>query len=180
MKPKEQNNKRRLYWFIAILCFIYAGVSLILFVYTSYFLYVRGQYAPPSFRNFTQTGNFTGAGFRPPVRTITTPFLGVFLFGSLISILAGISLINLLRTKEKKELKKDIIDSMVMPNEKIVIKELEKNNGTLTQSELVTNTGLSKVKVHRIIKRLESLGIVKKHAYGITNKIKLEKILYEE
>ncbi|MBI3035785.1 MarR family transcriptional regulator [Candidatus Woesearchaeota archaeon] len=67
-----------------------------------------------------------------------------------------------------------------MPDEKIAIGELEKNNGALTQSELVRNTGLSKVKVHRIVKRLESLGIVKKYPYGVTNKIKLEKILDDE
>ena len=179
MKPKEQ-NKRRLYWFVSILCFIYAGVALILFVYTLYFLYIRGQYAPPSFRNFTHAGNFTGAGFRPPIRTVTMPFLGAFLFGSLISILAGISLMNLLRAKETKELKKDVIESMIMPDEKIIIKELERNNGEMTQSDLVRRTNLSKVKVHRIVKRLESLGIVSKYPYGITNKIKLEKSLYEE
>lgn len=54
------------------------------------------------------------------------------------------------------------------------------NNGELTQSDLVRKTKLSKVKVHRIVKRLESLGIVSKYPYGITNKIKLEKSLYEE
>jgi uncharacterized membrane protein len=34
---------------------------------------------------------------------------------------------------------------------------------------------LSKVKVHRIVKRLESLQIIKKYPYGLTNKIRLEK-----
>ena len=165
---------------MTILCFIYAGVALILFVYMLYFLYVRGQYPLPSFRNLAQAGNFTGAAFRPHVRTITMPFLGVFLFGSLISILAGISLMNLLRAKETKELKKEVIGSMTLPDEKIVIRELERNNGEMTQSDLVRKTKLSKVKIHRIVKRLESLGIVSKYPYGITNKIKLEKSLYEE
>lgn len=87
---------------------------------------------------------------------------------------------NLLRAKETKELKKDVIDSMILPDEKLMIKELEKNNGELTQSELVKKIGLSKVKVHRIIKRLESLGIIRKRHYGVTNKIKLEKILDDE
>ena len=87
---------------------------------------------------------------------------------------------NLLRAKETKELKKDVIESMILPDEKIIIKELERNNGEMTQSDLVRRTNLSKVKVHRIVKRLESLGIVSKYPYGITNKIKLEKSLYEE
>jgi len=164
---------------VTILCFIYAGVALILFVYMSYFTYVREQYPPHSFRNLTQTGNFTGAGFRPPARTITAPFLGAILFGSVVSILAGLSLMNLLRAKETKELKKEVIESMILPDEKIVIKELERSNGEMTQSDLVRRTKLSKVKVHRIIKRLESLGIISKYPYGITNKIKLEKSLYD-
>ena len=87
---------------------------------------------------------------------------------------------NLLRAKETKELKKEVIESMILPDEKIVIKELERSNGEMTQSDLVRRTNLSKVKVHRIVKRLESLGIVSKYPYGITNKIKLEKSLYEE
>jgi len=68
---------------------------------------------------------------------------------------------------------------MILPDEKIVIKELERSNGEMTQSDLVRRTKLSKVKVHRIIKRLESLGIISKYPYGITNKIKLEKSLYD-
>ena len=64
---------------------------------------------------------------------------------------------------------------MIMHDEKIVIKELERNEGELTQSDLVRKTKLSKVKVHRIIKRLESLFIVSKYPYGVTNKIKLER-----
>jgi uncharacterized membrane protein len=37
----------------------------------------------------------------------------------------------------------------------------------------VKRTKLSKVKVHRVLKRLESMGIVNKYSYGITNKIRL-------
>lgn len=180
MKPinLKLNGKKKVYWFVAILCLIYGGVALILLVQQSYFIYVRNQFPSGTFtRNVTQVVNTT---FRPNVRTIMALPIAVNFFGALISILAGLSLISILRYKESKELKKEVIDSMVMPDEKIVIKELEKNNGALTQSEIVKNTGLSKVKVHRIIKRLESLGIVKKHPYGVTNKIKLEKILYEE
>ncbi len=176
---QEQNSKRRLYWFITILCFIYGGVALILFVYQLYFLYIRGQYISSGlhFRNFTNISNFTGVSIRP-IRTAMAPFIGATLFGSIISILAGISIMNLLRAKETKELKKEVIESMILPDEKIVIKELEINDGELTQSELVRRTKLSKVKVHRIVKRLESLGIVSKYPYGVTNKIRLERGLY--
>jgi|SRR3989344_2497376 len=178
MKPMNLNGKKKFYWFVAILCLIYGGVAIILLIQQSYFIYVRNQFPSGTFaRNVTQIVN---TSLRPNVRTIMAIPLIVNFFGALISILAGLSLISVLRYKESKELKQEVIDSMVMPDEKTVIKELENNNGILTQSELVNNTGLSKVKVHRIVKRLESLGIVKKYPYGITNKIKLEKILYEE
>ena len=82
---------------------------------------------------------------------------------------------DLLKKKEAKELAKNIVDSMILPNEKLIIAELENHGGELTQSELVKNTGLSKVNIHRIVKRLESLNMVNKLSYGMTNKIKLIK-----
>ena len=179
MKPIKLtlNRKQKLYWFVAILCLIYGGVALILLVEQSYFIYIRNQFPPGAFaKNITQSINM---GLRPNVRAVMALPIIVNFFGALISIFAGLSLISILRYKESRELKKEVIDSMVMPDEKTVIKELENNNGALTQSELVMDTGLSKVKVHRIVKRLESLGIVKKYPYGVTNKIKLEKIVEE-
>ncbi|MEK6983629.1 MAG: MarR family transcriptional regulator [Nanoarchaeota archaeon] len=181
MKREKQrlNNKRKFYWFIASLCLIYGGVALILLIQQSYLYYFRTQFTQSDIfiRNATQIASNR---FRPNFRTPTTIPLVVNFFGVLISIFAGLSLVSILRSKESMELKKDVIESMVLPDEKLVIKELQKNVGELTQSELVRRTNLSKVKVHRIVKRLESLEIVSKYPYGVTNKIKLEKSLYEE
>jgi len=69
---------------------------------------------------------------------------------------------------------------MTTPEEKLVIRELEDAGGELTQSELVKKTGISKVKVHRVIKRLEQLKILSKYPYGVTNKIKVEKEVYRK
>jgi len=117
------------------------------------------------------------AGFRGESSPL---ILSITFFGALVSILAGISMINMLRAKETHEIKREALDSMIMDDEKVVIMELENSNGELTQSELVRKTSLSKVKVHRIIKRLESLGVLTKYPYGVTNKIKLEKRFYRE
>ncbi len=87
---------------------------------------------------------------------------------------------DLLKKKERKKLTKDLINTMTTPEEKLILKELEEAGGELTQSELVRKTGLSRVKVHRIVKRLERLEIISKYPYGVTNKIKLEKKLMEE
>ena len=67
-----------------------------------------------------------------------------------------------------------IKDSMTTKDEKLVMRTLEENGSELTQTELVKRTKLSKVKVHRVIKRLESIGIVNKYSYGMTNKIRLK------
>ena len=61
-----------------------------------------------------------------------------------------------------------------MPEEKLVVKLLEDNNGKLTQSELVRQSNLNKLKVSRIIKKLESSNIINKYPYGMTNNIQLK------
>ena len=187
MKPEnpKTRNKRRIYWTIAIICLIYGGITLLMFVFSLYFNHARTQFNPPPYiSNISNVPSTYGMAkqaviFRPMPHILPTIISILTFIGSLVSIGAGISLLKLVREKETKELKREVIDSMIMPDEKIVIRELEKNNGALTQSELVRNTALSKVKVHRIVKRLESLEIVKKYPYGITNKIKLEKFLEE-
>ena len=160
---------------MAILCLIYGGIAFFMFVYLSYFAIERAEIPAQQLSNLSSYP-FTRQRPRPMLLSLLLPLT---LIGSVVSISAGILFIRLLREKENKEIKMEIIDSMVLPDERIVINELEKNHGTLTQSEIVSSTGLSKVKVHRIIKRLESLGILKKYPYGLTNKIKLEKSLHE-
>jgi uncharacterized membrane protein len=105
---------------------------------------------------------------------------GLSLLGAIVSIFAGISLLSLLRKKERKELKKGMIDTLTNPEEKKIIDILEENNGELTQSELVKQSGISKVKIHRIIKHLENLQVVSKFPYGVTNKVILTNKHHEE
>ena len=181
MKPTFKENKK-VHYVIMVACFIYGGVSLIILIFQVYYFLRSGQFTfagevrPERLVNITHFSSVGHARFS----ALLSPFIIISFLGSIISIFAGISLLDLLRKKERKEITKDVVDSMIMPDEKIVIKELEGNNGELTQSDLVKNTKLSKVKVHRIIKRLESLGIISKYPYGVTNKIKLEKRFYEE
>lgn len=157
---------------------MYGGIALFSLLQQSYFLYWRDARALERFnRNDTVAANVSG---RAVGRGFSTVPLSVNFFGSFISIAAGLSLITLLRSKESKEITRNVVDSMIMPEEKRVMKELEEHGGELTQSEVVKMTGLSKVKIHRVIKRLEALGIVIKYPYGITNKIKLQKRMKEE
>ena len=173
------------YFAIAITCLIYGGIALIIFFNLAYFAFLRSQFiSSNASNNISNAFNISRpfnheAQERFRLENSLTPLILTFT-GAVVSILAGVSLINLLRKKERNELKREIVGSMITPEEKSVILELEKENGELTQSELVSKTGLGKVKIHRILKRLEALGIVRKIPYGMTNKIRLEKKLSEE
>jgi uncharacterized membrane protein len=192
-------NKHKWHIIIMVLCFVYAGVSLVVFAFQINSLVQAErieqhrnemvefglQLNESNFSEFNprrpMNSNFSERGFLGDRRTnLFYPVIVVSLLGSVISILAGLSLMDLLRKKEKKELTKSVIDTMTTPEEKLVIKELGAAGGELTQSELVKKTNLSKVKVHRIVKRLEQLKVVSKYPYGVTNKIKLEKKVYHE
>ena len=177
----KAGNKRNFHWGIAVLCLIYGGISLFIFIHQSYSIYLREQMpasAMPASANLDKNASLEISHARERFRSMAAIPLATTFLGSVISILGGVSLLNLLRKRESKELKKDILESVILPDEKLVIQELEKNNGELTQSEMVRNTKLSKVRVHRIIKRLESMGVITKHPYGLTNKIKLEKLFH--
>jgi len=63
--------------------------------------------------------------------------------------------------------------------EKVVIEELVKNRGNMTQARLVSSTGINKVKVSRMLADLEQRNIVRKRAKGISNIIELEEKLKE-
>lgn len=166
-----------------ILCFIYGGVSLLLFFSQTYLLIRMGEFQSSQIprRGILNLTNRTHIGFWGGSRTaFFYPVIVISFLGSVISILAGLSLMDLLKKKERKKLTKDLINTMTTPEEKLILKELEEAGGELTQSELVRKTNLSRVKVHRIVKRLERLEIISKYPYGVTNKIKLEKKLMEE
>lgn len=168
---------------VLIMCFLYAGASLVFFV-TNYSNFVRAESMESRFRNATLDMNMSGA-FPPPPRPdfredrmtrVARNTMVTSLIGCIVSILAGISILDLIRKKEKRELTKSIIESMTTPEEKKVISALEDAGGELTQAQIVDNVRLSKVKAHRIIKRLEQMKIITKYPYGVTNKIVLEKI----
>jgi ribosomal protein S25 len=189
-------NRHNLHAIVMILCFVYGGISL------SFFLMQIGPHfispgGGPAFvvgeidvlfnESCKEPGNCTiplpSMGVERFQRNISGLFnliLFVSLSGSVISILAGTSLWILLRKKERKKLTDDIVNTMTTDDEKLVMRVLEENSGELTQSELARRTKLSKVKVHRMIKRLESIGIVSKYSYGMTNKIKLNNAIHKE
>lgn len=101
----------------------------------------------------------------------------LILLGLLVTIFilgSGIYLL-LFSTKESPAPKSEIkttqkIEVTKLPEEERKIYELVKLNlGSLYQSDIIKHTGLSKVKVSRILDRLEGKGIIDRKRRGMTN-----------
>ncbi len=54
-------------------------------------------------------------------------------------------------------------------DEKTLYREVEKSRGAIFQSELVEKTKLSKVKVSRLLDKLEGRGLIERRRRGMTN-----------
>ena len=67
-----------------------------------------------------------------------------------------------------------ITNNLLLPNEMKIYNLLTHSNSGLTQSKITLESGLSKVQVHRVIKKLEDKGLIEKHKYGATNKLFLK------
>lgn len=75
------------------------------------------------------------------------------------------------RVKEKESEKYDYL----LDTEKKIIEELKNaNRNELWQRQIQTSAGFSKAKVSRLIKNLESRGLITKIPFGNTNKIRLK------
>jgi uncharacterized membrane protein len=110
-----------------------------------------------------------------PTGLLYSPFSVILLFIGTVSMLAGFSIWSLIREREAKHMKKSMISMLLLPEEKMVLDEIEKYGGSVTQSELAKGLGLTRVKVHRIVRSLEKKNLVLKNEYGMTNKITLRK-----
>lgn len=64
-------------------------------------------------------------------------------------------------------------------DERLVVNRLIETNGRALQAEITRLPGLSKVKSHRIIKRLIERGVLEKENFGKTNVIKFTKEVRE-
>lgn len=94
----------------------------------------------------------------------------ITLISGVAFILAGVVIFYLLKDTETKIIKKNITDSLLTNDERLLLSLLNKR-GEATQKELTLNTGLSKVKVSRVVKSLVQKGLIIKRKYGMTNKI---------
>ena len=99
----------------------------------------------------------------------------------MLLIIAGLTVLKFRREETEHEItrkvrqsfneKKDnLLMNLMSEDEKRILSMVKNGNGIL-QSELVVKSGYSKVKMHRILKKLENMDVIKRSRFGITNKI---------
>ncbi|MFA6064259.1 MAG: hypothetical protein WCW44_06325 [archaeon] len=199
MKPIETNFLRgKKHAFVMWAAFLYGGFAILLFgmdLYSAVWMGSSTFITAPEIRNFDQNRfvefndtnhqldlNRPRAGppfISNPLRIITSPISMLILLSGIISLACGFTIMSITRQKEIKKIKQETADYLLLPDEKKVIEALKRNNYSLAQSKIAIDSGLNKVQVHRVIKRLEMKGLIEKHDFGLTNKIVLKKELFE-
>ncbi|MEM4347240.1 MAG: MarR family transcriptional regulator [Candidatus Altiarchaeota archaeon] len=183
----------RKYRILMVLCLAYGGFLLMTYIFMVYSILTKNEVIgiyPFQSRRFGRVFGNESTRLerflineskqnimierREPIELLFSPLLLAFLIGGLLSITSGVALWQLTRVKELKEFKEKLTSTLLTEEEKKILNELEKNNGELTQKELTDRTGFSRVKVHRLIEKLKAKKLVKKYAYGQTNKIIIE------
>ena len=100
-----------------------------------------------------------------------------FTFAVALFIL-GIIIISGTAKKEKAEKKKNIEleakINVMKPDERSLYHTIGDAGGLMFQSELVERSGMSKVKVSRILDKMEAKGIIERRRRGMTNVVMLK------
>ncbi|MBI2173395.1 MAG: MarR family transcriptional regulator [Candidatus Aenigmarchaeota archaeon] len=94
------------------------------------------------------------------------------IIGYVIDVSLGIFGIYLFLTGAKPEPKRQPETRSLEPDEKKLL-EMVSSQGAIFQSELVEKSGMNKVKVTRILDRLEAKGFVERKRRGMTNVVML-------
>jgi len=92
---------------------------------------------------------------------------------SVASMIVGGFVVILFRTKQAKGEMNKVLN--ILPyDERIVVKTLLENNSKIEQNYLVVLSGFSKVKISRIVSKLEARGVIEKKNLGNTNYLMLK------
>jgi len=180
---------------LAYISLIYGGFLLIAYLVIAYSAFWRNEFidlspapqqrvfnASAFTNNFTHNGSmpFPSPNGREGIRTneplsavLSLPALAILLTG--IFLLAnGITLLNHIRIKDRKETRHFVVSSLLTEDEKAVYDYLVSQRGEATQKQVASSLGLSPVKAFRVIHRLEGKKVLRTHPFGMTKKVKLE------
>lgn len=93
--------------------------------------------------------------------------------GMVILIFSSIRILKMFQKIEKNEI--EINMDYLSDDEKFIMNLIMKNGGQMLQNKIVNESGLTKVKVSRIITTLEAKGFIEKRRKGVTNEIVVKK-----
>jgi uncharacterized membrane protein len=148
-------------------------LSLLLIIFLS--LVKINSDAKDAFLCETVHGNPSIPNAACPVHTDTTSWLLFGSFGISFIILAGGIYLLFLGSKPKKSFTPSSHDtSQFDKDEHIVYTLLVDYQGSMYQSDLIKSTGFSKVKITRILDKMESKKIIERKRRGMTNIIVLQ------
>ena len=99
-------------------------------------------------------------------------YLGSILF--VLSLGVGIYLLIFDKKTEKKETKKIEIPKNIYEEEKKIINVLNSKGGSAYQSDLIKETEFSKVKITRVLDKLEHRKIIERKRRGMANLVVLK------
>jgi uncharacterized membrane protein len=100
---------------------------------------------------------------------------------SIAFVLAGIAMFMIFSGKKyqeeltEKEKKLEKIIKTLKDDEKTVYETIKNVGGVMFQSELIEKTGFSKVKISRILDRLEVKGLIERRRRGMSNVVILRR-----
>ncbi|MBN1896915.1 MAG: MarR family transcriptional regulator [Candidatus Aenigmarchaeota archaeon] len=168
----------RKYAALMFICFIVGGFFLINFATQMYdFLFRSISIDEMNVSALPDMGaNFSGMRDFRAVQSRQFPSTSpINLIGGIVLIISGYSIWRLAGEKDKEMLIDMISEKLLLPEEKRVIDELKRSGGETTQKELSNRTGIQKVKLHRLLARLEKKKIVRRYPYGMTRKVVIER-----
>ncbi len=109
-----------------------------------------------------------------PLHSGTNSWMIVLLF-SVISFIIAIGAYFLISGKLQETKRSFSVDVKNLDDEeKVIINKLKEKQGSIYQSDLIKETQYSKVKITRILDKLESKGILEKKRRGMTNIVVLK------
>jgi len=103
--------------------------------------------------------------------------IGLYLifFGKEEKIITKI--IKMVERKEPKTITKESYSKVLSglsSEEKVVVEKLIESKGSLSQSDLIEHTDFNKVRISRILDRLEGRGVVERKRHGMSNIVVLK------
>ncbi len=101
------------------------------------------------------------------------PYLFIPFMGAL-GLFTGMLIFTIFREEKESSLKLEHVLRVMDKDERKIMKLLY-GNTSLMQSEIVEKTGLSKVKVSRLLGKMENKGVIEKEKNGNSNMVKLSR-----